>query len=128
MILALEEIANESENECAEKKSSSQKTQLPDIQNDNIIIKTSGLVNNDVSNLKITHGPIIEDRKSVFQGHVCTVNSKSDVSNVMEILLQNKKIAHATHNISAYRILMPNNVVLQVLYWSKLFLVKKCFS
>ncbi|XP_023020366.2 protein IMPACT-B [Leptinotarsa decemlineata] len=63
--------------------------------------------------LKIFHGPIITDRKSVFQGHVCTVKNKDDVRCFMELLLQNRKIAQATHNISAYRIVLPNNIILQ---------------
>ncbi|CAG9816016.1 unnamed protein product, partial [Phaedon cochleariae] len=65
------------------------------------------------SHLNIIHGAIIVDRKSVFQGHVCTVNSKDDVSSFKELLLENRKVAHATHNISAYRINLPNNIVLQ---------------
>lgn len=28
----------------------------------------------------IHHGPIIQDRKSVFQGHVCAIESETDVS------------------------------------------------
>ncbi|KAG5898032.1 hypothetical protein JTB14_001743 [Gonioctena quinquepunctata] len=65
------------------------------------------------SHLKIFHGPTITDRKSVFQGHVCSVKSKADVKTFMDLLLENRKIAHATHNISAYRIVLPNNVILQ---------------
>lgn len=65
------------------------------------------------SHLKIHHGPTIVDRKSVFQGHVCEVNNKEDVNGFMELLLENRKIAQATHNISAYRILLPNNIILQ---------------
>ncbi|CAG9840985.1 unnamed protein product [Diabrotica balteata] len=64
-------------------------------------------------NLNVVHGSTILDRKSVFQGHVCEVKSKEEVNAFMELLLENKKIANATHNISAYRILLPNNVVLQ---------------
>lgn len=29
--------------------------------------------------LDVTHGPLIQDRKSVFQGHACKVNSQQDV-------------------------------------------------
>jgi len=52
----------------------------------------------------ITTGDIIEDRKSVFQGHTATVKSIDDVKSVLSKLYENKKIAHATHNIYAYRI------------------------
>ncbi|XP_017775592.1 PREDICTED: protein IMPACT-like [Nicrophorus vespilloides] len=67
------------------------------------------------SNVKynIIHGETIEDRKSIFQGHVCVVNSEEDVKNVIKLLLQNKKISQAKHNISAYRITKPNGVLLQ---------------
>lgn len=53
---------------------------------------------------EITSGSTIQDRKSVFQGHACRVNSADDVKQVMSVLLENKKIAGATHNILAYRI------------------------
>ncbi|KAF7273779.1 hypothetical protein GWI33_013534 [Rhynchophorus ferrugineus] len=54
--------------------------------------------------LKITHGSIITDRKSTFQGHVCEISSSQDVSDFLNILLENRKIAQATHNILAYRV------------------------
>ncbi|XP_057671882.1 protein IMPACT homolog [Diorhabda carinulata] len=75
-----------------------------------------GLVINNSKNyshLKVIHGPTVIDRKSVFQGHVCEVKCKEDISGFMELLLDNRKIAQATHNISAYRILQSNNVVMQ---------------
>ncbi|XP_017779481.1 PREDICTED: protein IMPACT-like [Nicrophorus vespilloides] len=61
----------------------------------------------------IIHGETIRDRKSDFQGHVCVVNSEEDVKNVIKLLLQNKKISQAKHNISAYRITQSNGVLLQ---------------
>ncbi|KAJ8981294.1 hypothetical protein NQ317_004030 [Molorchus minor] len=63
--------------------------------------------------INVVHGPTIVDRKSVFQGHACNVNNENDVKDCMHYLLQNKKIAQATHNILAYRILLPNLVILQ---------------
>ncbi|XP_076264364.1 protein IMPACT-like [Rhynchophorus ferrugineus] len=54
--------------------------------------------------LKITHGSIITDRKSTFQGHVCEISSSQNVSDFLNILLENRKIAQATHNILAYRV------------------------
>ncbi|RZC33676.1 IMPACT-like, partial [Asbolus verrucosus] len=62
---------------------------------------------------KVTHGDIIQDRKSVFQGHVSPVQSPEDTKVFMNYLLENKKIAQATHNISAYRILTPKGTILQ---------------
>jgi len=53
---------------------------------------------------KIITGGTIEDRKSVFQGHTATVKSADDVKAVVAKLYENKKIAHATHNIYAFRI------------------------
>lgn len=76
----------------------------------------------------LTHGPTIQDRKSTFQGHTTKVKSLEDtrlyqIVNfenllfffrlVMDILLKNKKISQATHNIFAYRITQPNGVILQ---------------
>ncbi|XP_023715570.1 protein IMPACT isoform X2 [Cryptotermes secundus] len=52
----------------------------------------------------VTHGTIITDRKSIFQGHAAIVTSAEEVSQVLEDLYENKKIAHATHNMYAYRI------------------------
>ena len=40
--------------------------------------------------------PII-DRKSVFVGHACTIQYPSDVSQVVEFLLSDKKVAKAAH-------------------------------
>lgn len=65
----------------------------------------------DLSELKIEHGSIIQDRKSIFQGHVACVKNASDVKAVMANLLENKKIAEATHNISAYRIKTDKNIL-----------------
>ncbi len=54
----------------------------------------------------IFHGEVSELKKSTFQGHVAQVSSLQDVEHVMECLLQNNKIQHATHNIMAYRFYM----------------------
>ncbi|KAL3275538.1 hypothetical protein HHI36_020297 [Cryptolaemus montrouzieri] len=61
---------------------------------------------------EVIHGPTIEDRKSVFQGHVCAVHSEAETRHFLEYLMENKKIAQATHNISAYRI-TKNSSLLQ---------------
>ncbi|XP_040576341.1 protein IMPACT-B [Lepeophtheirus salmonis] len=52
----------------------------------------------------ITSPTIIQDRKSIFQAHYAKVSSVTDVRRVINKLLENKKIAHATHNMYAYRI------------------------
>ncbi|CAJ0573939.1 unnamed protein product, partial [Mesorhabditis spiculigera] len=48
-------------------------------------------------------GETFHDRKSIFQAHMARVNSKAEVEAVMQKLLQNNKIAKATHNILAWR-------------------------
>jgi hypothetical protein len=53
------------------------------------------------------------DRKSSFVAHVAEVHNVHEVKVVVAHLLQNKKIAKATHNILAYRITMPDGKVLQ---------------
>ncbi|KAA8496647.1 Protein IMPACT [Porphyridium purpureum] len=52
----------------------------------------------------LLHGEIITDRKSVFQAHYAAVYSKEHVEEVVSTLLQNSKVANATHNMLAYRI------------------------
>ncbi|KAJ1837810.1 hypothetical protein LPJ70_005706 [Coemansia sp. RSA 2708] len=53
---------------------------------------------------EIFTGLPLEMKRSVFVGHVARVNSGEDVQRVRDALLQDKKIAQATHNILAYRI------------------------
>uniref|UniRef100_A0A1B6MFS3 RWD domain-containing protein n=1 Tax=Graphocephala atropunctata TaxID=36148 RepID=A0A1B6MFS3_9HEMI len=57
----------------------------------------------EISNLQIFHGEVITDRKSIFQGHAAVINSVHQVKQMLSVLLGNKKIAQATHNIYAYR-------------------------
>lgn len=52
----------------------------------------------------IETGTVFEDRKSVFQGHAAVVTSVEQVQAVKNKLYENKKIAHASHNMYAYRI------------------------
>jgi hypothetical protein len=59
-----------------------------------------------------TSEPLL-DRKSSFVAHVAEVHNVHEVKVVVAHLLQNKKIAKATHNILAYRITMPDGKVLQ---------------
>ena len=58
---------------------------------------------------EITTGDCIEDRKSVFQGHFAQVQSLEEVKAVLSKLNENRKIAHATHNMFAYRIKQPGD-------------------
>lgn len=56
--------------------------------------------------------PII-DRKSVFIGHSSSVASKEEALYKINQLKTDKRIAKATHNITAWRIVRPNGVVIQ---------------
>ncbi|XP_078724669.1 protein IMPACT isoform X4 [Lampetra fluviatilis] len=55
----------------------------------------------------IVHGETITDRRSTFQAHVAPVVTTKQVKLVLRKLLENKKLASATHNIMAYRIDCP---------------------
>lgn len=57
----------------------------------------------------IFHGEVLEQKKSKFQAHVARVTSMNDVAEVMENLLGNNKVQHATHNIMAYRFTRDNS-------------------
>nr|XP_049705917.1 protein IMPACT-B [Helicoverpa armigera] len=58
----------------------------------------------DINCPDITHGEVIVDRKSSFQGHAAEVHCLEDVNAVLTKLKLNKKILNATHNMYAYRI------------------------
>ncbi|KAL0082970.1 ribosomal protein S5 domain 2-type protein [Phycomyces blakesleeanus] len=57
-----------------------------------------------------TKEPLV-DRKSVFVAHVAQVQNVDQVRVVRARLLENKKIAKATHNIMAYRIISGNQIL-----------------
>ncbi|KAJ2777776.1 hypothetical protein H4R18_004971 [Coemansia javaensis] len=61
----------------------------------------------------IYSGEPLELKKSVFLGHVARVRSVRDVELVRSTLLQNRRIAEATHNIMAYRIRLDNGSISQ---------------
>jgi len=61
-----------------------------------------------IAHSKIYTTDVFEDRKSVFQGHCAKVTSLEEVKAVVSKLYENKKIAHATHNMYAYRIYNPD--------------------
>ncbi|XP_038218213.1 protein IMPACT-like isoform X1 [Zerene cesonia] len=68
------------------------------------IDETLDLSQLDIKCPEITHGSVIVDRKSSFQGHAAQVHSVDDVTAVLYKLKQNKKFQNATHNMYAYRI------------------------
>jgi putative IMPACT (imprinted ancient) family translation regulator len=53
---------------------------------------------------EIVHGAPVVDRKSKFVAHAAIVHTRADVDAVIDALTSDKRIATATHNISAYRI------------------------
>lgn len=52
----------------------------------------------------IYHGSPLTDRKSTFQAHACPVTCVEDVRSFLAILLDDRKIERAIHNMLAYRI------------------------
>lgn len=48
-----------------------------------------------------------------LKAHVCSVNSVTDVQDMKRELMQNGKIARATHNMLAYRLQLPQGAVAQ---------------
>ena len=54
--------------------------------------------------LEFITGNVISDRKSMFQAHVARISSLEDVNHGVNQLKENRKIAKATHNIVAYRL------------------------
>jgi len=63
--------------------------------------------------LEIYTGPTVVDRKSTFQAHIVCVEKESQVSICLAELNKDKKIARATHNIYAYRIIDGNNEIIE---------------
>lgn len=58
----------------------------------------------ELATIPIISGEPITEKKSKFQAHLAHVTDVHQVQEVISTLLTNKKIAQATHNISAYRI------------------------
>lgn len=54
--------------------------------------------------IHITHGEAVTERKSTFQAHLARVSSVEYAKKTIQHVKENKKLATATHNISAYRI------------------------
>uniref|UniRef100_A0A6B2L8Y7 RWD domain-containing protein n=1 Tax=Arcella intermedia TaxID=1963864 RepID=A0A6B2L8Y7_9EUKA len=63
--------------------------------------------------IHILSGSPITDRKSKFQAFVAEVKSLEDVHAVLQQLKSNKKIAIATHNMYAYRIMLKPDQLLE---------------
>eukprot|EP00897_Mesotaenium_endlicherianum_P006220 jgi/Mesen1/5626/ME000282S04773 len=59
--------------------------------------------------LGIKHGDAVTERKSTFQAHVAPVRSVEEVQAVLDALLRNRKVAAATHNSMAFRIVPPDS-------------------
>ncbi|XP_044269640.1 protein IMPACT-A-like [Tribolium madens] len=91
--------------QCSEVANASQPEDLNEVEEKQEIRKETVL--------EVIHGDIIQDRKSVFQGHLARVHSLHETKEFINHLLDNKKIAQATHNVSAYRILTPQGTILQ---------------
>ncbi|KAK3263168.1 hypothetical protein CYMTET_28012, partial [Cymbomonas tetramitiformis] len=59
---------------------------------------------------RIIHGDPLTERKSTFQAHLASVTSADQAKAVVAVLIQNRKIAAATHNMVAYRVHLGNGV------------------
>ncbi|OQR95288.1 impact [Thraustotheca clavata] len=59
----------------------------------------------------IKTGEPITDRKSTFQANAVEVHSVDQVKEFVDYLLQDRKIARATHNMLAYRIVNGANII-----------------
>ena len=59
-----------------------------------------------------SHSDTIVDRKSTFQAHVALISSVEESKELMRFLCTDNKIARATHNIWALRIVQPNGVII----------------
>eukprot|EP00056_Hartaetosiga_gracilis_P012450 m.198885 g.198885 ORF g.198885 m.198885 type:complete len:328 (+) comp13691_c0_seq7:428-1411(+) len=71
---------------------------------ESLVLNGNGNCVEDSIGITIQSNESFTDRKSTFQGHVAEVHSHDDVKLMMSKLLQNNKIAKATHNMLAYRI------------------------
>ncbi|XP_041377001.1 protein IMPACT-like [Gigantopelta aegis] len=61
---------------------------------------------------ELIHGEFLWDRKSKFQAHLAAVHHKDEVELVRSKLLEDRKVAAATHNIIAYRIKQTDSDVM----------------
>jgi putative IMPACT (imprinted ancient) family translation regulator len=81
---------------------------------------------------QIIHGDQFEHKKSIFVAHLASVYNLQEVKLVRSTLLLDKKIAKATHNIMAYRIVQKNGIILQgilnsIFLFNFLFLIEIYF-
>jgi putative IMPACT (imprinted ancient) family translation regulator len=58
-----------------------------------------------MSKPNLIHSNPIESHKSVFIGHSCKLTEVGEFKKIKDLLLEDKKVAKATHNIWAYRII-----------------------
>lgn len=56
------------------------------------------------SRFDFVHGEVATFNKSSFQAHVCRIGSGEEARAALEVLLSDPRLAKATHNISAFRI------------------------
>jgi len=61
--------------------------------------------------MQIFSGSALTDRKSKFQAHAAVVHSQEEVDQFVRCLRSQRKIAQATHNIVAFRIILPNGTL-----------------
>ena len=59
---------------------------------------------------RIRSGEPLTERRSVFQAHCCACDSAEEVRAFVDLLLSNRRLASATHNVLAYRIELREGV------------------
>ncbi|RIA89023.1 ribosomal protein S5 domain 2-type protein [Glomus cerebriforme] len=80
------------------------------------VINTEEQLDEKIECPQIVHGDQFEHKKSIFVAHLAPVYNIQQVQLVRSTLLLDKKIAKATHNIMAYRIVQKNeenDIILQ---------------
>jgi hypothetical protein len=61
--------------------------------------------------IDVIHGNPYTERKSVFLAHFARVSSMNDVESFRRIVIADKKVLNATHNILAYRFTAPGGIL-----------------
>ncbi|KAJ1427486.1 ribosomal protein S5 domain 2-type protein [Ochromonadaceae sp. CCMP2298] len=73
--------------------------------------EVSGVAADLGNGMKIIHGPTTIENRSSFQSHIAAVHSMDDVDLFRRLLLSDKGIQRATHNISCFRFTCPTTGV-----------------
>ncbi|KAL8590639.1 hypothetical protein ACOMHN_011075 [Nucella lapillus] len=106
--------------DCGDKAAVQQSTEADDVDDHFDLTLLEGEVMSSLQDMNIKsgeeyecpqifHGDTLSDRRSTFQPHLAPLFFKQQIKLVLDKLLENKKIANATHNILAYRIVQSDD-------------------